>query len=90
MCKAYNVNVNGLGGCVILLQVWGFTRIPFLAPISSNTPRYSYTSLLQTTRRRKISLATLSITSRLSFQHRTYVTKQLHMEVISWIITITK
>ncbi|XP_058741297.1 protein MAIN-LIKE 2-like [Vicia villosa] len=42
MCKSVNVEVDGMGGCVELLQAWGYTRLPFLAPITPQLPSYPY------------------------------------------------
>ena len=33
------------GGGVILLQTWGFTRLPFIAPITSAVPSHPYASM---------------------------------------------
>lgn len=45
MCKAFNIYIDGMGAYVILLQTWGFTRFPFIAPISSAIPTHPYASL---------------------------------------------
>lgn len=45
MCKAVNVDVDGMRGCVILLQTWGFTRFSFITLISSVVPTHRYASM---------------------------------------------
>ncbi|XP_058742563.1 protein MAIN-LIKE 2-like [Vicia villosa] len=42
MCKSVDVEVEGMGGCVELIQAWGYSRLPFLAPISPELPSYPY------------------------------------------------
>lgn len=46
ICKAVDVDVDGMGGGgVILLQTWGFTRFPFIAPITYAVPSHPYASM---------------------------------------------
>ncbi|XP_050920254.1 serine/threonine-protein phosphatase 7 long form homolog [Lathyrus oleraceus] len=42
MCKATHKGVKSIGGCVVLLTVWAFTRIPLLAPVSNEVPSHPY------------------------------------------------
>lgn len=35
MCKPIDVSVEGMGGCIMLLQSWGFVKMPFI-PVSCN------------------------------------------------------
>ena len=42
MCKAAHKGVKSIGGCVVLLTVWAFTRIPLLAPVSNEVPSHPY------------------------------------------------
>ncbi|XP_058783095.1 serine/threonine-protein phosphatase 7 long form homolog [Vicia villosa] len=44
ICKSVDVDVDGMGGCVELLQAWGYTRMPFIAPITPMLPSYPYAS----------------------------------------------
>ncbi|CAL5202471.1 unnamed protein product [Lathyrus oleraceus] len=54
ICKAVDVDVDGIGvGGVILLQTWGFTRFPFIAPISSAVPSHPYASTWVSTNKKK-------------------------------------
>ncbi|XP_050875433.1 protein MAIN-LIKE 2-like [Lathyrus oleraceus] len=42
MCKAAHKGVKSIGGCVVLLSVWAFTRIPLFAPVSNEVPSHPY------------------------------------------------
>ncbi|XP_050876542.1 protein MAIN-LIKE 2-like [Lathyrus oleraceus] len=42
MYKAAHKGVKSIGGCVVLLIVWAFTRIPLLAPVSNEVPSHPY------------------------------------------------
>ncbi|XP_050876535.1 protein MAIN-LIKE 2-like [Lathyrus oleraceus] len=42
MFKAAQKGVKSIGGCVVLLSVWAFTRIPLFAPVSTEVPSHLY------------------------------------------------
>ncbi|CAK8563590.1 unnamed protein product [Lathyrus sativus] len=42
MCKACMVGVKSIGGCVLLLSVWTYWRIPLIAPESPATAHHPY------------------------------------------------